>query len=133
MGKSLWFDDIEIKETPKAAKKVIEKVKKPVTAKVIVEKAVKSKTITLQEKLKLIKQKVLEILGVYKDRTILIKSRNSLHDRSSLHDYINEAIANGIIAIDTETNNSLDPISCKLLGVCIYTPGQKHAYIPVNH
>lgn len=133
MGKSLWFDDIEIKETPKAAKKVIEKVKKPVTAKVIVEKAVKSKTITLQEKLKLIKQKVLEILGVYKDRTILIKSRNSLHDRSSLHDYIDEAIANGIIAIDTETNNSLDPISCKLLGVCIYTPGQKNAYIPINH
>lgn len=133
MGKSLWFDDIEIKETPKAAKKVIEKVKKPVTAKVIVEKAVKSKTITLQEKLKLIKQKVLEILGVYKDRTILIKSRNSLHDRSSFHDYIDEAIANGIIAIDTETNNSLDPISCKLLGVCIYTPGQKNAYIPINH
>lgn len=37
------------------------------------------------------------------------------------------------IAIDTETNNSLDPVTCKLMGPCIYTPGQKWAYIPINH
>ena len=35
--------------------------------------------------------------------------------------------------MDTETNNSLDPITCKLMGLCLYYPGAKQAYIPVNH
>jgi DNA polymerase I-like protein with 3'-5' exonuclease and polymerase domains len=35
--------------------------------------------------------------------------------------------------VDTETNNSLDVIACKLMGLCLYTPGMKNAYIPVNH
>ena len=47
--------------------------------------------------------------------------------------YIDEAIRNGIIAIDTETNNSLEPLTCLLMGACIYTPGQLSAYIPVHH
>ena len=27
----------------------------------------------------------------------------------------------------------MDPLTCKLMGLCLYTPGQKNAYIPVNH
>lgn len=67
------------------------------------------------------------MLGGYETNTIVIKSENQLIE------YIDKAIANGIIAIDTETNNSLDPISCKLMGPCIYTPGMNQAYIPINH
>lgn len=37
------------------------------------------------------------------------------------------------VAIDTETNNSLDPLTCKLMGLCLYAPGLRYSYIPVNH
>ena len=69
----------------------------------------------------------MRILGGYKDDTITIKTKEELVN------YIDKSIENGIISIDTETNNSLDPISCKLMGPCIYTPGEKSVYIPVNH
>lgn len=46
--------------------------------------------------------------------------------------YITTAIENGAIAIDTETMG-LDPISDGIVGVCIYTPTRKAAYVPINH
>ena len=81
----------------------------------------------LEFKLEAIKANVLKILGRYVEDTRVIRTREELAE------YINIANSNGEIAIDTETNNSLDPITCKLMGPCIYTPGQKNVYIPVNH
>lgn len=49
-----------------------------------------------------------------------------------LIEYIDKCIENGVISIDTETTG-LDPILDQLVGICIYTPGLKAAYIPVNH
>lgn len=46
--------------------------------------------------------------------------------------YIDKCIENNRIAIDTETTG-LDPILDSLVGICIYTPGMKASYIPVNH
>ena len=46
--------------------------------------------------------------------------------------YIDKCIENNIISIDTETTG-LDPILDNIVGICIYTPGLKAAYIPVNH
>lgn len=74
-----------------------------------------------------IQEEVYRILGKYKDNTLVIK------DLKSFEDYITIAIRNGYIAVDTETNNSLDPITCKIMGLCIYTPKMKQAYIPINH
>ena len=53
-------------------------------------------------------------------------------DEAILIDLIDKFIENGIGAIDTETT-SLDPITTTLAGVCLYTPGYKAAYVPVNH
>ena len=53
-------------------------------------------------------------------------------DEAILIDLIDKFIENGIGAIDTETT-SLDPITTTLVGVCLYTPGYKAAYVPVNH
>lgn len=127
MVDSLWGDEFVIPETPKKQKKIIEKASKPKTVTITTEKAIKSKKLTLHEQLDLIKENVLKILGRYMDQTVVIKTREQLHD------YIDAALDAGEIAIDTETNNSLDPITCKLMGPCIYTPGQKNAYIPINH
>ena len=125
--KSLWGEDFDIIEKPKPVKSIIKKASKPRDTAVDVKKATASKTLSLDAKLDLIRENVYRILGKYKDQTICIR------DRESLAHYIDAAIANGEIAIDTETNNSLDPITCKLMGPCIYTPGQKNAYIPINH
>ena len=70
---------------------------------------------------------VLDKLGKRKNTIIVIESRDQLHA------YIDAAIANGIIAIDTETNRNLDPLTAVLMGPCIYTTGQKAAYIPIHH
>ena len=122
MTDSLWGEDFTPVSPTKTAK-ILDKMKSPKSA---TQKRTSSK-VSLQEQLSIIRANVLRILGVYKDNTKVI------YTREDLHNYISAAIENGIIAIDTETNNSLDPITCKLMGPCIYTPGQKNAYIPLNH
>lgn len=125
---SLWGDDFNIEMPKSDTKKLIEKVKNPKVVKTLtIDKALKSKTVSLEDKLSLIEAEVDRILGKYKSDTVVIKTKESLIE------YIDKAIDNGEIAIDTETNNSLDPLTCKLMGPCIYTPGMKNAYIPINH
>lgn len=65
-------------------------------------------------------------LGKFRDETLIIR------DEQALSDYIDECLAEGICAIDTETTG-LDPLVDDLVGVGIYTPGHKTAYIPVGH
>lgn len=122
MMDSLWGEEFAPVSPTKTAK-ILDKMKSP---KSLSSKRGSSK-LSLHEQLSSIRANVLRILGVYKDNTQVI------YTREDLHDYINAALENGIIAVDTETNNSLDPITCKLMGPCIYTPGQKNAYIPLNH
>jgi DNA polymerase-1 len=124
---SLWGDDFIIKTEPKEVKKIVKKVKEPKDVSDSVKRVVKSKSVDIHSKLQLIYENVKRILGRYADNTQIIKTRQDLHD------YISKAIENGIIALDTETNNSLVPITCKLMGPCLYTPGLKNAYVPINH
>lgn len=124
MSNSLWGDDFIIEETPKKAQKIKEKISKSKTNNT--PRTTRS-SVSLHDTLRDITTNVYRILGRYKDNTVVIKTREELHN------YIDCAIKNGIISIDTETNNSLEPITCKLMGPCIYTPGQKNAYIPINH
>ena len=124
---SLWGEEFVIEKTPQVSKKIIKKISEPKANKVVTQKAVKSKGIPFDEKLKLITSEVDRILGSYKEDTQVIRDYNDLVK------YIDCAIENEVISIDTETNNSLTPLTCKLMGLCLYTLGQKNAYIPVNH
>lgn len=90
-------------------------------------KILKSKKVSLVEKLALIKVKVLEVLGKQKKNVLVIK------DKETFEDYVTKAIQFGRVAVDTETNNSTDPMTCQLMGLCLYYEGGKQAYIPVNH
>lgn len=122
---SLWGDDFVVEKIP--AKKVIKKVSNPKDPTQIIKQTRKASGLSLNDRLELIRKEVIRVLGRYADNTQVI------HTREDLHKYIDLAISNGIIAIDTETNNSLEPITCKLMGPCIYTPGGKNVYIPINH
>lgn len=86
-----------------------------------------SSRLPLCDRLALIREEVYKVLGRYEKDTQVIYSREDLHK------YIDSAIVNGDISIDTETNKSLDPLTCKLVGPCIYTDGQKQAYVPICH
>ena len=127
MVDSLWGDEFVLPEKEKT-KKVINKIRKEVKETAVpIEKKIKSNKVSLNDKLKLITESVLTTLGKQKDHILVIK------DKDTLHNYIDKAIENKIIAIDTETNNSLDPITCMLMGGCIYTANMQQAYIPINH
>ncbi len=61
-----------------------------------------------------------------KDTFLLIR------EESEFSNYIDKCIENGEISIDTETLG-LDPILDDIVGMSIYTPGMKAAYIPISH
>lgn len=122
---SLWGEEFTIKETP--VKKVIKKVNSPKDSSNVIKKVSKASSLPVTDRLEAIKDLVYKTLGRYAKNTQVIRTREELHN------YIDLAIKNDIIAIDTETNNSLEPITCKLMGPCIYTPGGKNIYIPINH
>lgn len=78
------------------------------------------------EKINMARAVVEKNLGHYRDLYIVIQ------EESKLTEYIDRAVANGIISVDTETTG-LDPLQDELVGICIYTPGLPAAYIPVHH
>lgn len=125
---SLWGEEFTVKEDSKSVETVLNKIKKPKKVVVISDdKKLKSKNTPIEEKIRIIKEQVYKILGKYKDNTRVIRDYNEFKE------YINSSILNGELAVDTETNNSLNTFDCKLMGLCLYTPGQKNVYVPVNH
>ena len=81
---------------------------------------------TLADKIQSIVSLVNAKFADKKDTFLLIR------DEESFTAYIDKCIENGVISIDTETTG-LDPIEDHIVGLCIYTPGMKAAYVPVNH
>lgn len=123
--KSLWGEAFNLPSETDTAKRIITKVASASAP--VVKKTTKKSTLSIPERLAYIYENVKKTLGKFAERTTTLRTRKELHS------YIDAAIQNGVIDIDTETNRSLDPLTCKLMGPCIYTPGQKNAYIPINH
>ena len=118
---NLWGEEFVVENTQEKSKKILNKVNNP--------KQVKSKknAVSIEERLSTIRESVNKILGKYAETTITIKSKYEYDS------YIDKCVDIGIVALDTETNNSLDPLTCKLMGLCLYAPGLPAAYVPVNH
>ncbi len=53
-------------------------------------------------------------------------------DEESAIKYFDSIIEYGMAAIDTETTG-LDTMTCKIVGLCLYVPGLKPCYMPINH
>lgn len=121
---NLWGEDLIIENSQNKSKKLLDKVN---NAKTIKKTGRLSKNVSLEDRLILIKEEVEKVLGKYKDTTTVIKSKDEFNN------YIDICISNGILALDTETNNSLDPLTCDLMGLCLYTPNENSIYVPVNH
>jgi DNA polymerase I-like protein with 3'-5' exonuclease and polymerase domains len=65
-------------------------------------------------------------LGQFKDDYVIIRTEEDLDV------YFQQCTLNGVVAIDTETTG-LDPILDSIVGLCLYTPNQPAAYVPINH
>ena len=132
MTNSSLFDDTSMADfnidlTKPSPEKLAKKLASTEEGEVDAAKVLKSKKVSLEEKLALIKTKVLEVLGKQRKNVIVIKTKEDFED------YVSKAIQFGRIAVDTETNNSTDPMTCQLMGLCLYYEGGKQAYIPVHH
>lgn len=125
---TLWGDEFSLPEKA-ATKKILDKVNKEhkVKTEKTPDKIIKSKKVSFAEKLPTIVTEVNRILGKQQHNVEII------YDKILLHNYLLEGVKFGRIAIDTETNNSLDPITCKLMGLCLYVNNKKQAYVPINH
>lgn len=122
---SLWGEEFTLPE--KETKKIINKISKPKEIKNTLKVTFKSKKLTIDDKLSMINENVNQVLGKQKNNILVIR------DLDTFKSYIDKVIDFGKVALDTETNNSLDPITCKLMGLCLYVPGEKQVYVPVNH
>lgn len=103
--------------------------------KIVVNKSTNKKSATvvirgggLIEKMSSIKSLVESKLGKYKDEYIYYMA----NDEEKFKDYIYNIIQTGYCAMDTETTG-LDPISDKIVGMSLYSKGQKGLYLPIHH
>ena len=124
---SFGLSEFNIDPSKPKPEKLAKKAANVEDAEVDATKVLKSKKVSLTEKLAIIKLKVLEVLGKQKKNVIVIKTKEAFEE------YVSRAIEFGRIAVDTETNNSTDPMTCQLMGLCLYYEGGKQAYIPINH
>lgn len=124
---NLWGEDFKLPD--QNAEDVFNRIKHPlkVSKQKTPEQLLAAKNTSIEEKLAIIEKEVYKKLGPRAAYVGVIKSYEELVK------YIDKAIFNGYIAIDTETNKSLDPLTCKLVGPCLYTPGEKQVYIPLHH
>lgn len=104
-------------------------------------KRVKQKTTEVADVLGLIDQAKLEEVKQATVQTISVEDVlrkykgyvRLLNDEEKIKKYIDRSISNGIICIDTETNNSVEARTAIMVGVCLYTPFRRPVYIPCAH
>lgn len=82
----------------------------------------------LLTQISIINSRVASVLGKYSDTHTYYMA----DDEDKFKDYIRHIIDNGGYAVDTETTG-LNPITDKLVGFSLYTPGEKALYVPLHH
>ena len=107
---------------PKSNDKNIIKKSKTVTTRTSIKSGGNNLAAQIQSIVAIANQK----LANHKDDYILIREPDQLYE------YMKEMKQVGEGALDTETTG-LNPLLVDIVGGCIYTPGQKAAYIPINH
>lgn len=123
-AKSSFLDDFEMPEiTHESLKSKLSKVGKSRE----INKVKSVASMPLDERIRHIVAEVDKILGRYKGFVRVI------YDEDEFREYISRAIAVDYLALDTETDNSLDPLTCKAMGLCLYMPNTRPVYVPLNH
>lgn len=85
-----------------------------------------SKSNNLLTRINAIRERVKNNLSEYENDYVILKSDEEIIE------YFDHIRANGLCAIDTETTG-LDFFEDRVVGICLYTEGEKASYIPLNH
>lgn len=109
--------------TKDAEKRALELIKNKQSKKTSVTMAVPR---SMRDKVELAKKLSLQ---VFEDK---LNRLELLTEPKLIEHYIDKAIKNGIIAVDTETDG-LNRVEGKVAGICLYTPKEKGVYIPIEH
>lgn len=125
LTKSSFFDDILGNEEEASFNDIKAQLTK--AGKVRQTKSESFENLPLSDKLKNIEKEVRKVLGRYYGFVRCIR------DEKEFTEYIDKAISHIYLSFDTETNNSLDPLTCKLMGLCLYIPNTRPVYVPINH
>ena len=75
---SLWGAEFNIASTPDKAKKIINKISNPKDLKTAVKKQIKSKKLSIEDRLVIIKEYVLKTLGHRFNDSLVIKTKKQL-------------------------------------------------------
>lgn len=81
-------------------------------------------------------EQVKQSLGIFQSvNDVLRKYKNfpRVVWADDVDDYFEKCYKNGVVTIDTETDNSVDPRTAVMVGLCLFTPYSRPVYIPVNH
>lgn len=127
---SLWGEEFVIPTNDDKSKveEIINKINNPESLdKEEFKKLIKKKSLTLLDRLNLLNEYVKKLLHEHIKDTLVIRSKEQLKE------YFDNIIKDGVWAYDTETTNSLDPYTGKVLGLCLYSPSQQPAYVPIWH
>lgn len=100
---NLWGDEFIVPETKSKVDEVLEKIKNPEEIdKDELKKIARSKKIDIKDKLDIIYKYTKQLLREHIKDTLVIETKEQLKE------YIDRVIQDGVLAYDTETNNSLD-------------------------
>ena len=119
---ALLFDLPETRDNREADKRVVNKTTNKRSASTVVKGG------GMFEKIATMKSLVETKLGKYKDDYIYFMAENE----NEFKEYIRAIKESGNCSIDTETTG-LDPLLDKIVGLSLYTKGQKGLYIPLHH
>ena len=112
---------------PRSSRELDKKIiKKANAVKSVFIKGSKGGKVGLSERIASAEVEVNRYFSKFKDDFLVIR------DEDTLKSYFDNVLKDGVIAIDTETDG-LDTFNGVLAGICIYSPSNKSAYIPVHH
>ena len=125
---SLWGEEFQLPNSKDKVDEILEKINNPEhMSDDDFKKFMKNKKVSLTDKLQAIKKYVRRVLGEHINTTQVIKSKEELVA------YFDKVIESGYLAYDTETNNSLDAHTGHIIGLCLYSPNNLPAYVPIGH
>lgn len=126
---NLWGDEFEVPtQENKLVDEILDKIRHPESLdKKEFKKLINKKSLTLLDKLLILNDYVTNLLKEHVGNILVIRSKEDLVK------YVDGIINDEVWAFDTETTNSLDPYTGKVLGLCLYSPSQTPAYVPIWH
>ena len=113
---SLWGEEFIVPDNKEKAKKIKDKIKNPTETQASVEKQVKSKKLSINEKMDIIKAEVLRVLGKQANNILCIKNRADFLTRENFKHAKSSKIS--VTDLDVPVTTLVPSIPCSMYFYC---------------